>query len=108
VSQGRTSENAWCRENCDNLPLVRSIIERIEKVLAIPYVNMEQFQVKKVLRGKRAGIHDDAELVLNGPPPPPPARCCFCLPAALDFQFICARLMVVMVVVILHVVVIIG
>ena len=38
VSQGRTSENAWCRENCDDEPLVRSIIERIEAVLGVgPY-----------------------------------------------------------------------
>ena len=45
VSSGRTSENAWCREGCDNQPLVRSIIERIEAVLGIPYENFEQFQV---------------------------------------------------------------
>lgn len=24
VSQGRTSENAWCRDDCDKNPLVRS------------------------------------------------------------------------------------
>jgi hypothetical protein len=46
VSSGRTSENAWCRGGCDDQPLVRSIIQRIEAVLGIPYENFEQFQVR--------------------------------------------------------------
>lgn len=45
VSQGRTSMNAWCRGSCDKKPLVRSVIDRIEDVLGVPYENYEQFQV---------------------------------------------------------------
>jgi len=59
VSSGRTSENAWCRENCDNVPLVKSILNRIEAVLGIPYVNYEQFQVLRYQPGQYYRTHHD-------------------------------------------------
>ena len=59
VSQGRTSENAWCRAGCDDQPLVRSVIERIEKVTQVPYGNYEQFQVLRYLPGQYYRTHHD-------------------------------------------------
>lgn len=59
VSKGRTSENAWCRDECDKNPMVQSIIGRIEKVLKIPYENYEQFQVLKYTKGQYYRTHHD-------------------------------------------------
>ena len=59
VSQGRTSQNAWCREGCDSNPLVRGVIARIEKVLSIPYGNFEQFQVLRYEPGQYYRTHHD-------------------------------------------------
>ena len=59
VSQGRTSQNAWCREGCDSNPLVRGVIARIEAVLGIPYGNFEQFQVLRYEPGQYYRTHHD-------------------------------------------------
>uniref|UniRef100_A0A7S2WFP1 Fe2OG dioxygenase domain-containing protein n=1 Tax=Rhizochromulina marina TaxID=1034831 RepID=A0A7S2WFP1_9STRA len=59
VSRSRTSENAWCREGCDNNPLVQSIIQRIEAVTTVPYENFEQFQVLRYREGQYYKVHHD-------------------------------------------------
>ena len=43
VSQSRTSQNAWCRAGCEDHPMVKPIIKRIEDVTGAPYDNSENY-----------------------------------------------------------------
>ena len=36
VSTGRTSSNAWCREDCESDPLVQNVMSKIEEVTYVP------------------------------------------------------------------------
>ena len=47
VSTGRTSENAWCINNCYAHPLVMRLTERIENITRVPQGNYENFQVRR-------------------------------------------------------------
>ena len=43
----RTSSNAWCETDCENDPIVKSLIDRIEQTTGIPSENSEPFQLLK-------------------------------------------------------------
>lgn len=45
VSQTRTSSNAWCVGQCEQLPLVQQVTGRIETVTHIPKSHFESFQI---------------------------------------------------------------
>ena len=60
VSTSRTSQNAWCTRECENLPLVRSVTQRIQAVTGVPHANYEQFQVLRYEEGQYYKPHHDA------------------------------------------------
>ena len=45
MSKTRTSSNAWCNNECEALPGVRSVTDKIEEATGIPRVNYESFQI---------------------------------------------------------------
>lgn len=45
ISTTRTSNNAWCRDQCEQLPEVQAVTNRIEQVTGIPKTNYESFQI---------------------------------------------------------------
>jgi len=59
VSKTRTSENAWCRKNCEDHPASRSIINKIVDVVGIPYENFESFQILRYSIGQYYRTHHD-------------------------------------------------
>lgn len=60
LSTGRTSSNAWCREECENTPNVRSVIDKIEHVTQIPYINYESFQILRYENNQFYNAHHDS------------------------------------------------
>jgi len=71
VSKARTSENAWCRSDCENHPATQSIINKIVDVIGIPYENFESFQILKYSVGQFYRTHHDMSerqtLIVAGP-----------------------------------------
>lgn len=59
VSQGRTSENAWCTGACEASPAVQRVSERIADVTGVPVENFESFQVLRYLPGQYYRAHHD-------------------------------------------------
>ncbi|KAJ8599054.1 hypothetical protein CTAYLR_009818 [Chrysophaeum taylorii] len=59
VSQGRTSENAWCTGTCEDSPSTLAVMKRIEGVTGIPTANYESFQVLRYLPGQYYRSHHD-------------------------------------------------
>ena len=59
VSTGRTSENAWCINNCYAHPLVMRLTERIENITRVPQGNYENFQVLRYKPGQFYRTHHD-------------------------------------------------
>jgi prolyl 4-hydroxylase len=59
VSQTRTSNNAWCRAQCESDPLVTQLSERIGEIVGIPQGNFESFQVLKYTEGQFYRSHHD-------------------------------------------------
>jgi prolyl 4-hydroxylase len=59
VSKTRTSNNAWCRSECENDPLVKRLSERIGEIVGIPQGNFESFQVLKYTEGQYYRSHHD-------------------------------------------------
>lgn len=45
VSAGRTSENAWCVEDCYEDPIAQRVMQRIENITGIPDANSENLQL---------------------------------------------------------------
>lgn len=45
VSKTRTSSNAWCIGECESLPHIQAVTERIENVTRIPRTHYENFQI---------------------------------------------------------------
>ena len=45
ISTTRTSSNAWCRHECEALPGVKSLTEKVEDVTKIPQKNYESLQI---------------------------------------------------------------
>mmetsp|Transcript_13179 Transcript_13179/g.52805 ORF Transcript_13179/g.52805 Transcript_13179/m.52805 type:complete len:325 (+) Transcript_13179:696-1670(+) len=59
VSQGRTSENAWCTGACETSPATRRVMARIQNVTGVPTENYESFQVLRYLPGQYYRAHHD-------------------------------------------------
>jgi len=60
ISTHRTSSNAWCRPECERMPGVRRVSDRIEKVTGIPQGNYESFQILKYEIGEFYKRHHDS------------------------------------------------
>jgi hypothetical protein len=60
ISTHRTSSNAWCRPECERMPGVRRVSDRIEKVTGIPQGNYESFQILKYEVGEYYHRHHDS------------------------------------------------
>ena len=60
VSKSRTSSNAWCRRECEKMPGVRQVSNRIEEVTGIPQGNYESFQILKYEVGEFYKRHHDS------------------------------------------------
>jgi len=59
VSQGRTSENAWCMNECERHPVVTRIQHRIADVVGAPVGNFESFQLLRYQLGQEYKRHHD-------------------------------------------------
>lgn len=59
VSQGRTSENAWCVGKCESISSTRAVIARIQNVTGVPEANYESFQVLRYMPGQFYRAHHD-------------------------------------------------
>jgi len=59
LSTGRTSSNAWCRQNCLENPHVQNVVRKIEEVTKVPRDNYESFQVLQYEVGQRYNMHHD-------------------------------------------------
>mmetsp|Transcript_6636 Transcript_6636/g.13171 ORF Transcript_6636/g.13171 Transcript_6636/m.13171 type:complete len:471 (+) Transcript_6636:64-1476(+) len=60
ISKTRTSSNAWCRAECENLSGVKQVTERIEKVTGVPQENYESFQILRYEEGEFYRSHHDS------------------------------------------------
>mmetsp|Transcript_10118 Transcript_10118/g.21129 ORF Transcript_10118/g.21129 Transcript_10118/m.21129 type:complete len:374 (+) Transcript_10118:448-1569(+) len=60
ISKTRTSSNAWCRAECENLSGVKQVTERIEKVTGVPKENYESFQILRYEEGEFYRSHHDS------------------------------------------------
>jgi prolyl 4-hydroxylase len=58
-SEGRTSENAWCDDECSDDPITGPVQERIEKLSGIHYNNSEWLQLLKYEPGQFYMEHHD-------------------------------------------------
>lgn len=60
TSTGRTSSNAWCRSECETLPGVQRVSQRIEEVTSVPQNNYESFQILQYNEGQFYRNHHDS------------------------------------------------
>jgi len=60
LSEGRTSSNAWCNDECEENEDVQNLIEKIEEVTRVPYSHYESFQVLKYITGQKYNLHHDS------------------------------------------------
>ena len=60
ISQHRTSSNAWCRRECERIPGVMRVSDRIEHITGIPQGNYESFQILKYEVGEYYHRHHDS------------------------------------------------
>ena len=60
VSTHRTSSNAWCRRECEVLPGVMAVSNRIEQITGIPQGNFESFQILRYDVGEYYKRHHDS------------------------------------------------
>ncbi|KAL3781708.1 hypothetical protein HJC23_009926 [Cyclotella cryptica] len=60
ISTHRTSSNAWCRQECEELEGVKRVSSRIEKFTGIPQNNYESFQILKYQVGEYYKSHHDS------------------------------------------------
>jgi len=71
LSQGRTSSNAWCREQCEADPDVRRVMNKIAEVTRVPIGNYESFQILRYEEGQYYRSHHDygaqQKLLASGP-----------------------------------------
>mmetsp|Transcript_32732 Transcript_32732/g.49327 ORF Transcript_32732/g.49327 Transcript_32732/m.49327 type:complete len:452 (+) Transcript_32732:87-1442(+) len=68
VSTTRTSSNAWCVQQCENQPEVRSVSRRIEDVTGVPQKNYESFQILNYGVNEFYRMHHDSSGSENVPP----------------------------------------
>jgi prolyl 4-hydroxylase len=60
VSTRRTSTNAWCNiEICEDDPVVKRVVARVETLTKIPYNNSESLQLLRYEAGQYYKIHND-------------------------------------------------
>lgn len=59
TEDSRTSYNAWCYEGCDDDPIVRGVINRMEKMTGVPYSNYENLQLVRYTEGQQYKEHHD-------------------------------------------------
>jgi len=57
--QYRTSENTWCKDECNEDPVVTNILERISNITGIPEDNSEYLQLLKYTEGQFYKTHHD-------------------------------------------------
>jgi hypothetical protein len=62
LSQGRTSNNAWCRKECYDNPYVRNVMKKIADITWVPEENFESFQVLRYEIGQLYKTHHDASV----------------------------------------------
>jgi len=60
VSQGRTSWNAWCMDDCATNPIVMGLTEKIAKLVHAPVKNFESYQVLRYRLGEKYDVHHDS------------------------------------------------
>jgi prolyl 4-hydroxylase len=60
VSTTRTSSNAWCTGECEALPDVNSITQKIEEVTGVPRKNYESFQILEYGHDQFYRMHHDS------------------------------------------------
>jgi prolyl 4-hydroxylase len=58
-STTRTSENAWCADECMNDTLTQDVLKRIEVLTGIPDTNSEHLQLLKYEVGQFYAVHHD-------------------------------------------------
>ena len=63
LSEGRTSNNAWCRQDCENNVHVQNINRKISEITQVPVENFEAFQVLRYQIGQKYSVHHDASPV---------------------------------------------
>lgn len=59
VSEVRTSENAWCMDECERHPLITGVRRRISDITGAPEVNFENFQMLRYAIGQEYKRHHD-------------------------------------------------
>jgi len=59
MSTGRTSENAWCVNDCYTHPNVVTLTERIQDITHVPHGHYENFQVLRYQPGQYYRTHHD-------------------------------------------------
>lgn len=67
VSQTRTSSNAWCNSQCEALPGVVSVTNKIEDVTGIHRNNYESFQILEYEQGQFYRRHHDSSYKDDSP-----------------------------------------
>jgi hypothetical protein len=59
LSTSRTSNNAWCRRECEDNPLVQNVVKKIGEITRIPKNNYESFQILRYEPGQYYRTHHD-------------------------------------------------
>lgn len=59
LSTSRTSNNAWCRRECEENELVQNVMKKIEQVTRIPKTHFESFQILRYEVGQYYRTHND-------------------------------------------------
>jgi prolyl 4-hydroxylase len=58
-SEGRTSTNTWCQNECRDDPMTKAVIERMVNMTGIPYDNYEDLQLVRYENGQFYQKHHD-------------------------------------------------
>ena len=58
-SEGRTSTNTWCQDECREDPVTKAVIERMTNMTGIPYDNYEDLQLVRYEPGQFYQKHHD-------------------------------------------------
>ena len=61
LSTGRTSSNAWCRENCMTHPNVEHLTSKIQEITRIPSDHYESYQILQYDVGQYYRTHHDMD-----------------------------------------------
>jgi prolyl 4-hydroxylase len=58
-STGRTSHNAWCKEECMKNETATAVMSRISDATDVPSINYESFQLLRYEPGQKYNVHHD-------------------------------------------------